>query len=62
MGKSKEIIWYDWVGPSGYDEDTNILENNTVAVSASSQSTTHTKRRIVLSGRCNCNSRVAESR
>lgn len=61
MIKSKEAVWYDWAGPSGYEENMHISEYNAVPVPAATQAATDTKRRRVMAGRCFCSSRIAVS-
>lgn len=60
MRKQNAAIWYDWVGPSGYEEDMHTFEQASVPAVVEETASLH--RRIVLKGRCICNSRVAESR
>lgn len=60
MKKPNAVIWYDWVGPSGYGDEAHSLEQESIMTLV--EDTTSLHRRIILKGRCVCNSRVAESR
>lgn len=60
MRKSNEAVWYDWVGPSGYEGETQNFEQAPVITLV--EETVSLQRRVLLKGRCFCSPRVAESR